>query len=439
MAPETCLDYDQLKSAVLRAYELVPEAYRQKFRRLRKRDGQTFCEFGREKEALFDRWCQSTAVLDFKDLRNLVLLEEFKNCLPENICTYLNEQKVKTVADAAVLAEEYVLRHRENERSAQQFKPFMSQSRVQFQGDEKPRETSNWKGKVCFYCKKPGHTINQCFVLNKKSKTPKSVTLVQTGSSPVLPVVHSSPSFAPVTKEGLDSYTPFLMDGFVSLSEHSSKVPVTILRDSGASQSVLLEGVLLLSDSSFVRSSALIRGIGMNFIGLPLHAVFLESSLVKGLVVVGVRSKLPVEGVSFILGNDLAEGKILLNPEVITVPLTEQPDELQKKFPNVFSVCAVTRAMAAKEGQKASDSDVVVDLAKCFSVDNVDSPPLPNGVPDTSAAPVELVADRRAKNRDTTFRVFREQLIVEQKRDVSPSTLFELVVSGNEADVISVG
>lgn len=95
--------------------------------------------------------------------------------------------------------------------------------------------------------------------------------------------------------------------------------------------------------------------------------------------------------------------------------------------------------MAAKEGQKASDSDVVVDLAKCFSVDNEDSPPLTNGVPDTSAAPVEPVADHRARNRDTTFRVSREQLIVEQKRDVSLSTLFELVVSGNEADVIPVG
>lgn len=55
MAPKACLDYDQVKSAVLRAYELVPEAYRQKFWKLKKHDGQTFCEFGREKEALFNR------------------------------------------------------------------------------------------------------------------------------------------------------------------------------------------------------------------------------------------------------------------------------------------------------------------------------------------------------------------------------------------------
>lgn len=107
---------------------------------------------------------------------------------------------------------------------------------------------------------------------------------------------------------------------------------------------MLLEGVLPLSDSSSVRSSALIRGIGISFIGLPLHAVFLESSLVKGLVVIGVRSKLPVEGASFILGNDLAGGKIILNPEVITGPLTEQSDELQKKVSQrLFRVCCNPR------------------------------------------------------------------------------------------------
>lgn len=238
----------------------MPEAYRQKFCRLRKHDGQTFCEFGREKEALFDRWCQSTSVCDFKDLRNLVLLEEFKNCLPDKICTYINQQKVKSVADAAVLAEEYVLTHRESERSPPSFKTFMP--KAQFQGEDKTKENLNWKGKVCFYCKKPVHTINQCFVLNKKTKTPKAVNLVQTGNSPE---VRSPPSRIPVTKEGLDGYASFLMRGFVSLCEQSPKVPVTILHDSGASQSMLLEGVLPLSDCSSVHSSVLVRGIEMTF------------------------------------------------------------------------------------------------------------------------------------------------------------------------------
>ena len=51
------LDYDLCKAAVLRAYELVPEAYRQQFRNFKKVSMQTFVEFAREKRALFDKWC----------------------------------------------------------------------------------------------------------------------------------------------------------------------------------------------------------------------------------------------------------------------------------------------------------------------------------------------------------------------------------------------
>lgn len=201
------------------------------------------------------------------------------------------------MADAAVFAEEYVLTHRDSERSMPPFKPYVAQFKTQTQGEDKIKESVNLKGRVCFYCKKPGHTVNQCFVLNKKTKTPKAVNLVQTRR---LPDVQSPPNPTPETEDGLGVYAPFLMNGFVSLSEQSPMVPVTILRDSGALQSVLLEGVLPLSDETSVYSSALIRGIGISYIGVPLHTILLESGLVKGGVVVGVRSELPVRGVSFI-------------------------------------------------------------------------------------------------------------------------------------------
>lgn len=42
---EYSLQYEVMKEAVFRAYELVPEAYRQKFRSHRKSVGQTFVEF----------------------------------------------------------------------------------------------------------------------------------------------------------------------------------------------------------------------------------------------------------------------------------------------------------------------------------------------------------------------------------------------------------
>ncbi|VDI65193.1 Hypothetical predicted protein [Mytilus galloprovincialis] len=48
-------DYDTVKQEVLKAYEVVPEAYRQTFRSYKKFDSQTYVEFAREKEDLFNK------------------------------------------------------------------------------------------------------------------------------------------------------------------------------------------------------------------------------------------------------------------------------------------------------------------------------------------------------------------------------------------------
>ncbi|KAJ8356399.1 hypothetical protein SKAU_G00191930 [Synaphobranchus kaupii] len=109
---EQSLDYDVVKAAVLRAYELVPEAYRQKFRRYQKADSQTFVEFAREKETLFDCWCAAQGVEQFEQHRDLIIMEEFKNCVLERVATHLNEHKTAQVAQAAVLADEFSLTHR---------------------------------------------------------------------------------------------------------------------------------------------------------------------------------------------------------------------------------------------------------------------------------------------------------------------------------------
>jgi hypothetical protein len=47
-------DYDKVRAAILKAYQLISEAYRQRFRRYKKFVNQTFAEFVREKEDSFD-------------------------------------------------------------------------------------------------------------------------------------------------------------------------------------------------------------------------------------------------------------------------------------------------------------------------------------------------------------------------------------------------
>lgn len=104
--------YDTVKASILHAYELVPEAYRQRLRNYTKSDRQTFVEFAREKENMFVRWCASKQVETKEQLRDLILLEEFKNCVPAVLATYLNEQKVSKLFDAAVMADEFALTHK---------------------------------------------------------------------------------------------------------------------------------------------------------------------------------------------------------------------------------------------------------------------------------------------------------------------------------------
>ena len=59
LSVEQSSNYEHVKEAILKAYELVPEAYRQKFRNYLKYDSKTHVEFAREKENLFNRWCHS--------------------------------------------------------------------------------------------------------------------------------------------------------------------------------------------------------------------------------------------------------------------------------------------------------------------------------------------------------------------------------------------
>lgn len=86
MDEEPSADYDSVKAAVLSAYELVPEAYPQCFRYLKKAPGMSHVEFARQKEISFDRWCRSAQVAySFEKLREMVLLEEFRS-----LCRFTN-------------------------------------------------------------------------------------------------------------------------------------------------------------------------------------------------------------------------------------------------------------------------------------------------------------------------------------------------------------
>ena len=176
--------YETVKELILKGYELVPEAYRQKFRNCKKDSNQTHVEFARNKEQLFDRWCCSKKIdQNYDKLRQLVLVEEFKRCIQSDVKTFLDEKQVETLEEAARLADDYYLTHkvsfiaRPKPTSSHPQNKFMSgnSSGMPSQSNtSKPNSTSETKSQyplsrpTCNYCKKPGHLVYECLKLKRK-------------------------------------------------------------------------------------------------------------------------------------------------------------------------------------------------------------------------------------------------------------------------------
>ena len=204
---EQSSDYDKVKELILKAYELVPEAYRQKFIDCRKEPNQTHVEFARTKEQLFDRWCSSKKVgSDHEKLRQLMLVEEFKWCINSDVRAFLNEKEVENLDVAARLADNYSLTHKTyfvnkpfprkpfnpKLKFTPQSRPFIPQSKpyspqsgpksnLSNPSDNsshlftpKPRFSGENKGQsplsqpICNYCKQSGHIISKCIALKRK-------------------------------------------------------------------------------------------------------------------------------------------------------------------------------------------------------------------------------------------------------------------------------
>lgn len=106
-ATDCLLSYAKVKSAVLKADELVPEAYCQKCRNWEKDDKQTNVEFAHDLLSHFNRRCSSANVDDFEGLCELVVLEQFKNSIPRRIATYVSEQRATSVLKAAELTDDF--------------------------------------------------------------------------------------------------------------------------------------------------------------------------------------------------------------------------------------------------------------------------------------------------------------------------------------------
>ena len=381
--------YEIVKHNILQAYQLVPEAYRQKFRNWRKGGQQSYLEFAKDKEIHFENWCRAEEVETLDDLAQLILIEEFKNCVNPTLKLYLDEKMPKSITEAAKLSDQFDLTHKTKHGNSNVPKNFVNNSFTSF----KPSKPENFKNPkmattdfkrnipVCEYCKKKGHLKERCWNLHGK---PTSLGNVNRNKEHPIAFVKNKPKFqendsillAPEMcekKETLrrEGEQAFCSDGRVATDKNfQESKSIRIWRDTGSFQSLLQDGILPLSDETYVGETVLLYGVG-GCITAPLHKIHLDSEMIKGEISVGVVTELPIKGIGLLLGNEIAGSKVGCAPIMIANP--EKDSDLQEKDSKTdeSTICTVTtRAMSkAKENHETDLPAHETNLDEKFSLD----------------------------------------------------------------------
>ena len=160
----------------------------------------------------------------------------------------------------------------------------------------------------------------------------------------------------------------FVSQGEVSdVMDRCQKNSVTILKETGASQSLMLSSVSPVSTDSEIGAKALIQGIDGGYVPVPLRRVVLKSGLVSGAVMVDVAPPLPIDSVDFLLENDYEGDKVSVTPVLVDAPVAQTETEaLEDEFPGRFRACVVKRyqTRGAKcdldESEKTADTGVKI-------------------------------------------------------------------------------
>ncbi|XP_033726122.1 uncharacterized protein LOC117315829 [Pecten maximus] len=105
-------DYDELKKALLRRYDLTEEGFRLKFRESKPEKGETAFQFVARSTRYLMRWVQMSEIEhSFEGLTDLLIREQFIQTCSSEMSLFLKERAPKDVKELTRLAEQYMEAH----------------------------------------------------------------------------------------------------------------------------------------------------------------------------------------------------------------------------------------------------------------------------------------------------------------------------------------
>ena len=162
ISEEAAQDYDRVRLALMKRYDLTEDGYRRKFR-ASKPEVEESPERVRLEMYLL-RWLDlSKTDRSFEGLKDLIVKEQFIESCPKELAVHLRERAPETLAQIAKIADQYLEAHGKHLFSAGSKKP-----PVQPKAEDLKTPQSDPTPLHCYKCNARGHKAVNCPVLAKR-------------------------------------------------------------------------------------------------------------------------------------------------------------------------------------------------------------------------------------------------------------------------------
>uniref|UniRef100_A0A8C5LVZ2 SCAN box domain-containing protein n=1 Tax=Leptobrachium leishanense TaxID=445787 RepID=A0A8C5LVZ2_9ANUR len=299
---ESDQDYEAIKAALQRRYNLTPEVYRKKFRSLQKRAVECYSAVASHLTTLFRQWVRGLKIDTLDALEDLLIKEQFVQLCPPEIQEWLLDRKPETALEAGELADflaanrASVDRSRGSPKGSSGWKPNSARPPditavtppsvpvSAGEGGTSPSLPGRSVRRRCFICDNANHLLAACPQRKKPAPTAE-------GGYP-----SASPSVRLVTR----------LEGSANVNQQAVIVgtPVSVgLRDTAAEVTLVHPG--LVSPADFIPGRTLaVKGFGGVRPAVPMAWVYLDWGAGRGLWEVGVSENIPTD---VILGTALGK------------------------------------------------------------------------------------------------------------------------------------